>query len=201
MKYTTIISGALALAIALPALATENDDLLNTVSASPTNVSVDDDYVIDDSIELTLEEEIEKMTGPGAGSAHKSEVAKAVADLLDTAELDRGIGDQVRMLAKEQQSIHDEVADELEHLERRGEWETFFWGPDYDSIGKVRSALVSSENGLDVLRKAREKAHSSLQDDIDKQVEVLEHEIEHAREFVDAHEDVFSLFGWFAKWF
>lgn len=201
MKYTTFVCGALALALALPALAAENDDLLNTVSASPTSVSVDDDYVIDDSIEMTLEEEIEKMTGPGAGSAHKSEVAKAVADLLDTAELDRGIGDQVRMLAKEQQALHDDVGEMMEQLEKRGEWETFFWGPDYDSIGKVRSALVTSENGLDVLRKARDKAHSSLQDDIDKQVAVLESEVEHARMFVDAHEDVFSLFGWFAKWF
>jgi hypothetical protein len=201
MKYTTLFVGAVMLSIALPALAAENDDLLTAVSAVPTDVSMDAEYEVDDSIELVLDEEITKIAGPGTGETHKSEVAKAIADLLDTADLDRGIGDQVRMLAKEQESIHSDVADEMERIEERGEWSTFFWGPDYESIGKVRSALISSENGLNVLRKAKEKAHTTLQDDIDAQIVALEDEIEHARDYIDTREDVFSLFGWFAKWF
>ena len=199
MKYT-LLMGALFFALAQPAFAAENDDLLTHTAQKPA-ITVDTEYEVDDSVELSLDQEIEKMVGKGTGEAHKSEVAKAVADLLDTAELDRGIGDQVRMLAKEQAEVHERVAEKMDHVLARGEWETFFWGPDYKSLGDLRSDLITSENGLDVLRKAKEKAHVTLQDDIDTQIAALEAENAHARAFIEEHEDVFSLFGWFAKFF
>lgn len=193
----------LALALAAPVRAAENDDLLNTVTVSPPDMSVDTSYDVDydDSLEDSLDKEIEKITGPSTGEEHRSKVATAVADLLDTAELDHGVGDEVRALAEEQAALHEEVGDMMVRLDSRDEWLTFFWGPDYDAAEKLRTALIMSENGLDVLRKAREKVHPTLKDDLDTQIVALEAENRHAREFVEEHEGEFSLFGWLAKWF
>lgn len=135
------------------------------------------------------------------GEAHKSAVAAAVAELLDAADRDRGVGPLVRELAKEQETIHAQVSEKMDTISARGWVQSFLFGSDYDTLGELRSTLVTSENGISVLEKARDKALPSVKADIDLQIEALEHENAHAREFIAEQEGKFSLFGWLVRLF
>jgi len=135
------------------------------------------------------------------GEAHKSAVADAVAELLDAADRDRGVGPLVRELAKEQEAIHTQVSEKMDKVGARSWVQSFLLGSDYDTLGELRSTLVTSENGISVLEKARAKALPSVKADIDLQIEALEHENAHAREFIAEQEGKFSLFGWLVRLF
>ena len=139
--------------------------------------------------------------GMSQGEMHKSMVAEAVHELLDTAERDGGIGGEVKEIANEQQMLHNSIAEKMDRVAGKSQWSVFLFGSDYRSLGELRSSLVTSENGLDRLSVARDRAHPTLQDTIDAQIKALEAENAHAREFLDTHESTFSLFGWLAKYF
>lgn len=146
------------------------------------------------------------ITGPvfameTKGEAHKSKVATAVAELLDVADRSGGVGIQVRELAKEQEALHNEVSEKMDAVGARSWVQNFLFGSDYETLGQLRSTLVTSENGLSVLLKARDKALPSVKPDIDAQIAMLKAENEHAREFIAEQEGKFSLFGWLVKLF
>lgn len=130
---------------------------------------------------------------------HRSAVAEAVGTLLDAADRAGGIGPQVRELAREQEALHSDVAEKMHALETRSALRTFLIGSDYRSLGELRSTLVTSENGIAVLKKAYEKASASARPTIAEQIAALEAENARAREFIAAQEGKFSLFGWLAK--
>ena len=135
------------------------------------------------------------------GEAHKSAVATAVAELLDAADRAGGIGIQVRELAKEQETLHNEISEKMDKVGARSWVQAFLFGSDYETLGELRSTIVTSENGISVLEKARDKALASAKADIDLQIEALEHENAHAREFIAEQEGKFSLFGWLVRLF
>jgi hypothetical protein len=135
------------------------------------------------------------------GEEHRSEVADAVHKLLEVSDRSGGIGDEVKEIANEQKDAHDDVADSMNDLNKRSGLLTFLIGTDFKNLGKLRSSLVTSENGIDRLMKAKEKANRSVSDEIDAQIAVLKSENEHAKEFIAEQEGKFSLFGWLVKMF
>lgn len=209
MKHYIFVAGVALAILACSSsayAATAEDDLLNAALPVLGSDSLEAElsYEPDDSIEDELDKAIDAVAGVAVksqGETHKSEVAKAVADLLDTAKLDGTVGEQVRVLAQEQEDVHSKVAEKMEMIEGMDEWDIFLWGPDHTALGELRSALVTSESGLEVLKLAQSKAHATLQDDIEVQIKAIESENARARVFIDEHEDVFSLFGWFFKLF
>jgi hypothetical protein len=171
-----------------------------------------DDRGSDKSVEVTSNMPVPGTTGvkemevyaddDGAmsvGEEHRSEVAKAVQGLLDAADRAGGIGEEVRAVAEEQKSLHDEAADAMEKVEKRNGLMTFLFGSDYKNLGALRSAITTSENGIDRLTKAGEKATASVKAELDAQITALKAENDHARSFIEEQEGKFSLFGWLVK--
>lgn len=142
-------------------------------------------------------------------ASHRSTVANFVQNLLFIAdrntsgsETNNGIGDQVRVIAQEQNEDKDIVANEIEQIENRNPIKTFLIGSDYKNLGALRSEMVKTRNHIDQLKRLVDDATtgedvSGLQD----QLKVLEEEQTKINDFITANEGKFSLFGWFVKLF
>ena len=140
--------------------------------------------------------------GKEISEQHKSSVANVVKDLTDLAGKNTNIGEDVRAVAKEQATSSERAAKAMQAVETRGGFKTFLIGTDYKNIGALRSEIVTTENSIDRLAKARDRATDpAVKADLDVQIKALKETNTKALDFVKTNESKFSLFGWFARLF
>jgi len=140
--------------------------------------------------------------GRAMSEQHRSNVANVVKDLTDLAGKDKNIGEDVRVVAQEQESSNERAAKAMEAVEARGGFKTFLIGTDYKNIGALRSEVVTTQNSIDRLTKAKERAtDDSVRADLDAQIKALEETNADALDFIKTNENKFSLFGWFVRLF
>ncbi|MBU2110005.1 hypothetical protein KKB71_03615 [Patescibacteria group bacterium] len=133
---------------------------------------------------------------------HKSKVSNVVQELKDLAGKDQNIGEEVRVVAQEQEELNERATNAMEKVEARGGFKTFLIGTDYKNIGALRSEVVTTQNHIDRLTKAKERAtDDSIKADLDAQIQALEEANTSALNFIQTNESKFSLFGWFVRLF
>lgn len=137
------------------------------------------------------------------GAAHRNAVSTFVQGLLDAADMEQeGIGEQVRVVAQQQNESKERVAEALDKIQNRGRIKTFLIGTDYTHIGKLRSEMVRTGNHMDWLTKLLDKTiNEESKTTIQDQIRALGEEQKQIEEFVKANENTFSLFGWVIKSF
>lgn len=141
-------------------------------------------------------------TGQQEREKNRSEVAARVQALLDVADRDGGIGQDVRDIAHEVASTSERADEAKASVERRPGWLTFIIGSDYGNLGKLRSELATTQNQIQRLTNAIDRATDiSVKADLQTQVNALRVEASTTEEFVKDNESVFSIFGWFFKLF
>jgi len=95
------------------------------------------------------------------GAEHRSTVATFVRSLLNIADKEQGgIGEQVRVVAQEQNETKDKVADGIDKIQNRSKIKTFLIGTDYKNVGQLRSEMVKTGNQIDWLKKLLDKTTS-----------------------------------------
>ena len=133
---------------------------------------------------------------------HKSNVANVVQDLKNLADRDFQIGTEIRTVAKEQEQSNSSSTKAMQEIEKRGGFKTFLIGTNYKNIGVLRSEVVTTQNSIDRLTKAMERAtDGSVKADLNAQIKALEEINTNATNFIQENESKFSLFGWFIKLF
>lgn len=141
--------------------------------------------------------------GSDMGESHRSAVANFVQGLLKVADREKGgIGSEVRVIAQEQNDSSTTTIEAINNVDHRSSLKVFFFGSDYKNIGVLRSQMSKTTNRITRL----EALVAQSTDDADKatlnaQIQVLENDQTQIDAFVSAHEDQFSLFGWFTKLF
>ncbi len=136
------------------------------------------------------------------GEEHRSEVANFVKSLLKVADRNEGIGEKVRIMAREQASSSDKVAESINTIEKRSNFKTFLIGTDYKNIGKIRSEIAQTRNKIDELNRDLAKLSTSTdKTTIENEIKSLETSQGKIEDFMKKNENRFSLFGWFVKLF
>lgn len=137
------------------------------------------------------------------GADYRSSVAAFVKGLLDIANKEQGgIGEQVKVIAKEQDESKDKVADAIDKVKNRSKIKTFLIGTDYKNIGQLRSEMVKTGNQIDKLKKLMEQTvNAESKTALQTQIQALEQEQQKINDFLKANESKFSVFGWFVKIF
>jgi hypothetical protein len=134
--------------------------------------------------------------------AHQSVVASFVQSLLADANRDGGIGAEVRAVAKSQSDSASTTADAIVKVENRSGVLSFLIGSDWKNIGVLRSEIAKGTADTARLQTAIKKTTAvAVRADLEAQLGVLKTEQAKIEAFVDAHENSFSLFGWFTKLF
>jgi hypothetical protein len=133
---------------------------------------------------------------------HRSTVANFVQNLLEVADREGGIGEQVRTIAQEQNQSAEITVQAMEQVQTRSRVKTFLIGSDYKNLGALRSETVQTANRLQHLNVLLESAQSEAdKTELRAQIQILEQEQTKIEAFVQAEEGKFSLFGWFVKLF
>lgn len=136
------------------------------------------------------------------GGHYHNQVSDIVHKLREAADQDEGIGDEVRAVAEEEASSTEQATEAMRDLDNEGAIKKFFLGPDFGSLGELRSTLVATENHIDRLTKAQERVTDpAAKTTLESQIAALQDVASSTREFIDAHENTFSLFGWLVRFF
>lgn len=168
-----------------------------TSATASTNADASTPKRSDDSASVTA-----RVNGQLTAEAHRSSVAAFVRSLLSVANREGGIGAQVRVVAQSQMDSASTSARAMMNIENRSKVKTFFLGSDYKSLGQLWSETVVTQNNIATLETLRDSATSAeAKAELSAQIEVLEDTQADLEAYVEAHEDSFSLFGWFVKWF
>jgi len=132
-----------------------------------------------------------------------STVAKFVKKLLEVADKNKGgIGEEVRIVAREQEEEKERVFEAIEEVKSRSWLKTFLIGADYKNIGMIRSEIVKTQNRLDKLSGLLETMTTSTGATTTiEQIQNLAQAQTKLTDFLKVNESRFSLFGWFVKLF
>lgn len=133
---------------------------------------------------------------------HRSAVANFVQGLLQVAERDGGIGEQVRTVAQEQNQSASTTIKAMEKVQTRSRVKTFFFGTDYKNLGTLRSEMVQTRNRLEQLNRIMVNVQNEGdKTELQNQIQTLEQEQARMENFIKEQEGKFSLFGWLVKFF
>jgi len=182
---------------------TELQDRSVTASSSNRFENADNENGVEDSNSSSTDSNNKDDGNKGdIGEAHQSEVSRSVQSILDIADREGQIGQQVRDIANEEGSSTSKIKDELSKIENRSALMTFLIGSDYKNLGALRSEIVQTRNRIGQMTKLAESMPSSTDKmDLLNQIDSLEQAHNQLDSFVNANESKFSLFGWFAKLF
>lgn len=166
----------------------------NATSGKEIEVEDEDDDESDDNTTSTGRERSEE---------HRSTVANFVHSLLDVAEREEGgIGEQVRVVAKEQNDSATATAQAIEKVEKRSKIKTFLFGSDYKNLGALRSEIVKTRNRVDQLNRIIGNIQNASDTaELQAQIQSLEQEQIKLDNFIKTNESKISLFGWLVKLF
>jgi len=141
--------------------------------------------------------------GKANGAEYRSAVATFVQNLLNVADREQGgIGEQVRVVAQQQNESKEKVADAIDKVQNRSKLKTFLIGTDYKNIGQLRSEMVKTGNQVDQLnRLLGQTTDAESKTALQAQTQALEQEQQKINDFLKANESKFSLFGWLVKLF
>lgn len=134
--------------------------------------------------------------------SHRSVVATFVQSLLGVADREGGIGQEVRVIAQQQNETKNRASDLINAVESRNKIKEFFIGTSYKNLGELRSQMVQSRNQIDQLKRLAEKAENEGdKTELQNQIQLLEQEQASINNFITQNENQFSLFGWAVKLF
>jgi len=132
---------------------------------------------------------------------HMSEVAKYVEQLLQIRTTG-GIGDQVRLFAREQNQAQTQTQEQIDRLESRKGIARSLLGPDYNAIKSLNELF--EQNRIRILRLEALQNQLSNQEDITAVQETIQALIQQntaLQEVINSEEQTRSLFGWLFKLF
>ncbi len=148
------------------------------------------------------QEQNQEKQGQINAEQHRSTVARFVQNLLQVANREGGIGEQVRTIAQQQNQSADTTVQAMEKVQIRSKVKTFFFGSDYKNLGTLRSEMVQTRNRLEKLNKLMENIQNEEdKTELQSQIQILKQEQTRIESFMKADESKFSLFGWFIKLF
>ncbi len=205
-----VLTIALALGSYIPALA---DDSIGVSVNGSVNVGSESSVKASSSTSAKSEDKnassSEKVEGHATTTESETEtesrsaVAIFVQHLLSIANREGGIGSEVRVIAKEQSSSSSSTVEAIAKVESRGGFMAFLFGTDYKNIGVIRSELANTDKRIARLSAIASSASISAQTkvELNAQITALKAAEVKLDAFVNAHENQFSVFGWFVKLF
>jgi len=150
--------------------------------------------------------QVNQGTGQGAQNqsdramSRKSRVAEAVQAMERIATRNQGIGDQVRVIAQNQNRIQAEAEDALQTAQARNGFTRFLLGPNYKQLKTVEEKLANHTQNLAELKELRNQIQLVAdKTTLDEQIAAMEEITAELENEILENEQGFSLFGWLSR--
>lgn len=131
-----------------------------------------------------------------------SVVAGAVQEILQVAERDSGVGQQIKTIAQTQTQNQGELETSLQKVQSRGGLAKFFVGPDYGEINNTKKLLEQNREQIKQLDQVKSKlVNQSDQQKLTEQVQLFEGTNQQIETSLNEAQKGFSLLGWMFRLF
>jgi len=147
-------------------------------------------------------EEDEGKGGDQVSEQRRSNVATAVQEMLKVADRNDGIGEQVRVIAQEQNQKHEKIEESLKKVQGRSRLVKFLIGSDLGEIQNAEQTMAQVEDQVQQLRQLKDGLKLKTdQQTIDEQLQLLEQTQSQIKNLLEESKGGFSLLGWALKLF
>jgi len=131
----------------------------------------------------------------------KSQVANAVQEILQVAERNSGIGEQVRVIAQVQNQNQEKLEESLQKVQNRNSFTKFLIGVNYSEIKNASRVLEESREQIQQLNEIKNQfASQEDQEILNQQIEIFEETSLQIENSLNVSQKGFSLLGWLFKW-
>ena len=175
---------------------------LNTI-----NLKVKQKGIIDGlTTELTTEkddndDEDNNETPSPRAIQRRSRVSNAVQTMLQISEENQGIGQQIRIIAQNQNREMEEIEEGLQSVKQRSRFVRFLIGPKYGQISSIEERLEQNNGRLEELKQLKDELPEEDAKILDVQIQAMQEVKKELQSELDLEEASFSLFGWLVKLF
>ena len=164
------------------------------------------DEVRNQGEEKQMRSQVETSTGKLVGSQNaeqrRSQVANAVQAMLQIADRNGGIGQQVREIAQTQTQNQEKLEAGLAKVQSRSKLAKFFFGPNYGEIKNAEKLLTQNQEQIAQLNQLKAQvANEGDAQSLTEQIQVLEQANAEIQNSLDQSQQGFSLLGWAFKLF
>lgn len=139
---------------------------------------------------------VQSDKGMQAINDHASQVAQRVQELLNDPELEGGIGEQVREVARAQNQAQEQIREQVRAIESRGQVMRFFFGSDQQAVKGLEKQLQQNK---DRLAKLEELENEAPTEDVQAQIQAARDALQDQNEALDqavaAEKQVRGIFG------
>lgn len=130
----------------------------------------------------------------------RSQVANAVQAMLQIADRNGGIGQQVRTIAQAQKQNQEKLEESLEKVEKRGAFARFFIGPNYGEISQAKKVLAENQEQIKKLNEIKNQlVNQGDEQNLVQQIQTLTQTNLEIQNSLGTAQKGFSLFGWLNK--
>jgi len=136
------------------------------------------------------------------GDLHRSTVAQFVQKLHEIASsTSRGIGEQVREVAREEDESKDKTAENIKALDSQSAFMKFLVGVSDNNVKELQNSVATIQNHIEKLNQIKASSTPEVQKSLTTEAETLAAEQARVQSVIDANKNRISLFGWFFNLF
>jgi len=148
------------------------------------------------------DEEKQLQTGSAMAEQRRSQVANAVQEMLQVAERNGGIGEQIKTIAQNQNQNQEKIEMSLQKVQKRSGFAKFFIGADYGEIKNAKKLLEQNQEQAQQLDQIKNQLlNQSDQQQLTEQIKALEQNNLQIEDSLETSQKGFSLFGWMFRLF
>ena len=142
-----------------------------------------------------------KQNQENQGEERRSRVANAVQEMLAVADRNPAIGQQIRVVAQNQNQEQEEMEGALQTAKKRSGITKFLIGPNYKELKKVGDRLENHKNHLKELKGLRDQLGDNVDAEVlARQIQAMEQIGAELENEVNQEKQGMSLFGWLFRW-
>jgi hypothetical protein len=144
----------------------------------------------------------QNQSNSGIAEQRRSQVANAVQEMLQVAERNGGIGQQVKTIAQTQTQNHEKLEMSLKEIQGRGGLAKFFVGPKYGEINNAKKMLEQNREQVKQLNQIKNQlTNQGDQQTLTQQIQTLTQANLEIENSLGTAQKGFSLLGWMFRLF
>ena len=168
----------------------QNEPQINQIQSEPSLVKNNEQEVIQEK----------NTTDSHVVEPKRSEVADVVQEMLQIAERDDEVGQQVKIIAQTQTQNQEKIKVSLQKVQSRNSFTKFFVGPNYGEVNNVKKLLEQNREQIKHLDRIQITSEDDKQK-LTEQVKLLEQTNREIENSLNTSQKGFSLFGWIFRMF
>ncbi|MDK2948899.1 MAG: hypothetical protein PWQ56_64 [Patescibacteria group bacterium] len=147
-------------------------------------------------------QQIQNNEQNGKMNQRRSRVANAVQEMLQVAERNGGVGEQIRTIAQNQNQNQEKIESSLAKVQNRNSLTRFIAGPNYGEINNAQKILEQNRQHIEQLNQIKNQIVNQVdQQQLLEQIQLLEQSNLEVEGSLEDAQKGFSLLGWLFKAF